>query len=165
MELPKHQFHKNHSENHRPIELFNCYKDRWLRTPVYKPQISWVRLFPISLSPLQVILCGWLSVLGPQTFPRSYTGPLSRGSPVDTTTNRIGNSTVWGAPALFHHGVSPVKENFYLTGKGMEGTKVGLRCLVTRGAFSSIRVDILLLTKQSRARHRFNSESLYSNTD
>lgn len=40
VELPKHQFHKNHSENHRPIELFNCYTDRWLRTSVYKPQIS-----------------------------------------------------------------------------------------------------------------------------
>lgn len=133
MELPKHQFHKNHSENRCPIELFNCYTDRVLRTSVYKPQISWVRLFPISTSPPQVTLCGWFSVLGPQTFPRSYMGPLFRGHPVNTIIHSTGTSTVWGALALFHHGVNTVRENFYLTGKGMEGTKMGLPCLVTRG--------------------------------
>ena len=125
MELPKHQFHKNHSENRCPTELFNCYTDRGLRTSVYKPQISWVRVFPISTSPPQVTLCGWFSVLGPQTFPRSYMDPLFRGHPVNTIIHSTGTSTVWGALALFHHGVNTVRENFYLTGKRYGGNKNG----------------------------------------
>lgn len=124
MELPKHQFHKNHSESHCSIELFNYYTDQWLRTWVYKPQISWAGLFPVSTSPPapKVILREWLGILGHSRLPEATRAPL-QGHPADTVTDSVSTSAVRGALALFHRGVSLGEENSYWTGKGMEGQK------------------------------------------